>query len=159
MNMSTFCKIPTYYANFNIYNIPKAASAPARLNGMCGKKSENRNEKYEYRTELLRERYLVSVNAITPQDTTYGLIFILPKSPLHDLSAPSPSPTNNMLQPSDFKDKFKKDEDVIFIYPDSPMASPLSPQHRSDSPFCVRFKSPSWTRKSHGTIYEDNEDD
>ena len=64
-------------------------------------------KRYEYRIALLRERYLISINPLDPNDIIHDFICFHPVSPLNTVKGPSPAvPPNETIEPkvpADFK--------------------------------------------------------
>ena len=64
-------------------------------------------KRFDYRVELLRERYFVSIHAMDKEDIIHEFIYIHPVTPPHSVKGASPSlPKGESFEPktaSDFK--------------------------------------------------------
>jgi len=71
-------------------------------------------ERFSYRVLLLRERYLISIDAIQSSDRIYEFMCIHPVTPPLCLSILSPLNENKeKKQPSDFKKQEPLQEDIV----------------------------------------------
>jgi hypothetical protein len=50
-------------------------------------------KRFDYRVELLKERYLVSIQAMDPDDIIHEFLYIPPNTPPNTVKGPSTSPT------------------------------------------------------------------
>jgi len=50
-------------------------------------------KRFDYRTSLLKERYLVSIQAMDPDDIVHEFLYIPPTTPPNAVKGPSTSPT------------------------------------------------------------------
>jgi hypothetical protein len=72
-------------------------------------------KRFDYRVELLRERYLVSIHAIDKADIIHDFMYMPPVTPLNKTTGPSPDiEAEKIKQPADFKSS--KPADLLVEY-------------------------------------------
>ena len=74
-------------------------------------------KRFDYRIELLRERYLVSIHAIENEDTIHEFMYMPPVTPPNKVKGASPALSVDVpKQPSDFLPN-EPIQDIVVIEP------------------------------------------
>ena len=79
-------------------------------------------KRFDYRVSLLRERYLVSVKAMDPDDIVHEFMYMPPITPPSDVKGPSTSPLHlSIPSPTAFLKPSTPGDVVVHQSPKSPM--------------------------------------